>query len=256
MILNKFTDYRPRNPEHIKSTLDPDRLQASDAFILTNGLNTLPISFGNGSTETPLPAFSRHHPYRHPMNSFAFLYYHKPTGLPDTAGEIRIRLTPSPNPATFDQGHDLRRPSGGLWTIPLLKLVSHAEFDLLCQQLVHDRLVTPTLLSHCKKLMHHQLPISGIGLQRTLHSLWQPFRINFSRSQIKVTLIGPNSIDHYYLSPCRLIGGPDRPTGAHVVHFIIPTLTYLPQARFGFNLRNPRQRRTSTNELSCYGCLD
>lgn len=151
MILNKFTDYRPRNPEHIKSTLDPDRLQASDAFILTNGLNTLPISFGNGSTETPLPAFSRHHPYRHPMNSFAFLYYHKPTGLPDTAGEIRIRLTPSPNPATFDQGHDLRRPSGGLWTIPLLKLVSHAEFDLLCQQLVHDRLVTPTLLSHCKK---------------------------------------------------------------------------------------------------------
>lgn len=144
--------------------------------------------------EIGLPWFPLNHPFRQHFNSSGFLYYHQPPNLPDTAGGIRIRLTPSPDVSTFNQGRDLEYPaSGRAWHIPLLRLVSDAQFDLLCQKLVHDQLVTPSLIMHSKNLVS-----SGPGSlwvnQQILHTLSQPFQLDFAGTHTTLYVVGHDTI--------------------------------------------------------------
>lgn len=146
------TDFRPRNIERVISTLDPGRVQSSDALTLNEGQQILRISLGNNiNVDLGLPWFPLGHPLRQHLNSSGFLYYHTPN-VPETAGELRIRLTPSPDASTFNQGRDLQNVRGRVWNIPLIKLASYPQLDPLCQKLLQDQLVTPSLISYCKKL--------------------------------------------------------------------------------------------------------
>lgn len=177
--------------------MDPARIQSSDVLLFNEGQSDLPISLGNGmNIVVNLPWFSGHSTRQH-LNSYGFLYYYKLPKLPDTAGEIRIRLTSSPDASTFNQGHDLKNPSGNVWNISLLRLASDAQLDPLCQKLVQDRLVTPSLIMHCKNLM-----LAG-NCKFVLHALSQPFQIDFSQKFITLHLVGSDMVGRYLLRKIR-----------------------------------------------------
>jgi hypothetical protein len=73
-----------------------------------------------------------------------FPNYYRPPDVPDTAGELRIRLTSGSDPRSFDDGVDLIQ-HGGLWHFPLIFLAGLDRYAGICGQLLRDRLVTSEL---------------------------------------------------------------------------------------------------------------
>ena len=57
-----------------------------------------------------------------PTDTKAFLYYFKSPKGPHIAGELRLRVTPSDDPASFESGFDLMRTNGRIWSQPLYAL--------------------------------------------------------------------------------------------------------------------------------------
>ena len=55
----------------------------------------------------------------YPPDTNAFLYYFMPRGKPSIAGELRLRLTSSGDPASFESGSDLLGTNGQPWSRPL-----------------------------------------------------------------------------------------------------------------------------------------
>ena len=55
----------------------------------------------------------------YPPDTGAFLYYFTSPEKPRIAGEIRLRVTSSDDPASFESGSDLLRTDGQLWSRPL-----------------------------------------------------------------------------------------------------------------------------------------
>ena len=87
-----------------------------------------------------------------PPNTNAFLYYFTPPDKPRIAGELRLRVTSSDDPASFESGSDLLRMDGQIWSRPLCylsKLYFHLYQKLREELLVPDDLDTAlsTLLS-------------------------------------------------------------------------------------------------------------
>ncbi|KAG6901138.1 hypothetical protein C0995_016580 [Termitomyces sp. Mi166 len=59
--------------------------------------------------------------FRFPEGTQGFLYCYHDLRLPSTTGEIRFRVTPTSDPASFKNGFDLLRPDGVLpWSVPVL----------------------------------------------------------------------------------------------------------------------------------------
>lgn len=97
-------------------TLDPNRLQPEDFLDLTarkafhvyliqrNTVKTSHQLRYNNSANVPFPDATQ-----------GFLYFHHDPILPPGYGEIRFRVTKSPDPAAFEHGTDLRDPSGRIW---------------------------------------------------------------------------------------------------------------------------------------------
>ncbi|TBU38462.1 hypothetical protein BD309DRAFT_971842 [Dichomitus squalens] len=83
---------------------------------------------------------------RFPPNTAGFLYYHTPPYSPPLAGELRFRITPSPDPASFSQGSDLLTEYGVHWKIPLLYMTGKKNYTGLHRLLLQGGLVTPQLL--------------------------------------------------------------------------------------------------------------
>ncbi|TBU39646.1 hypothetical protein BD309DRAFT_1003603 [Dichomitus squalens] len=81
-----------------------------------------------------------------PPNTAGFLYYHTPPYSPPLAGEVRFRITPSPDPASFSEGSDLLMEYGVPWKIPLLYMTGMKSYTGLHRLLLQDGLVTPQLL--------------------------------------------------------------------------------------------------------------
>ena len=54
-----------------------------------------------------------------PPNTKAFLYYYLSPEKPCIAGELRLRVTSSDDPASFENGSDLLRYNGRPWSRPL-----------------------------------------------------------------------------------------------------------------------------------------
>jgi hypothetical protein len=55
----------------------------------------------------------------YPPDTKAFLYYFAPPEGLRIAGELRLRVTSCDDPASFDNGSDLLKPNGQLWSRPL-----------------------------------------------------------------------------------------------------------------------------------------
>ena len=132
---------------------------------------------------------------RFPEGTRGFIYYRPPNpGTPSVAGNLRFRLTPGNNPASFIQGSDLRMPNGLPWGIPLLLIaVKYQSHNFIRQQLIDDGLVTPTLLETSKAMMTANKHAPGRS-SRIIHSFGQLFHINFDIKELEFYLLTANSL--------------------------------------------------------------
>lgn len=120
-----------RLPVRVIRTLDPTHLQASDFYDISGvpfaGFNVDPNIFPSGVNRSTIiyaeyRAFASKMPF--PAGTHGFLYCSvdssaSPAGSPDAVtnppGQIRFRITPSSDPATFAAGRDLQLPTGLAW---------------------------------------------------------------------------------------------------------------------------------------------
>jgi hypothetical protein len=102
----------------------------------------------------------------YPPDTKAFLHYSMSPERPRIAGELRLRVTSSDDPASFESGSDLLRTDGLPWSRPLYVLPTY--FFPLYRKLREERFVPD-------------------DLDRVLLTL-PPARLNYCRSHILYTL--------------------------------------------------------------------
>ena len=81
--------------------------------------------------------------WSYPPDTKAFLYYFTSPEKPRIAGELRLRVTSSDDPASFESGSDLLRANGQLWSRPLHSLPKY--YPLLYEKLREELLVPDDL---------------------------------------------------------------------------------------------------------------
>ena len=111
-----------------------------------------------------------------PPDTKAFLYYSTSPEKPRIAGELRLRVTSSNDPASFESGSDLMLTDGQPWSRPLYSLSKH--YIPLYEKLKEDRLLPDDLVTALstfplKKCFYH--------LRHFLYTLNDTFTIDFSR---------------------------------------------------------------------------
>ncbi|GLB38767.1 hypothetical protein LshimejAT787_0506320 [Lyophyllum shimeji] len=146
----------PRRPPARVRTLRRDQLQSEDFVDVSDsktrtillGPEKLAAKIGYEPDQTHKRGVGRRLSF--PPDARGFLYYHCDPSFPPTAGEIRFRLTPDDNPATFEHGTDLIDRDGLPWSIPLWKIANTAS---LKEQVIRDELVQPELMRAVEKVM-------------------------------------------------------------------------------------------------------
>ncbi|KAF9030170.1 hypothetical protein BJ165DRAFT_1411436 [Panaeolus papilionaceus] len=132
-------------------SLDPTKLiQVKQPAIDISGIKNPSISLPRGSSTVYFIHEGRVHlPF--PDGTRGFLYYHTPANRPRISGQLRFRITPSDDPASFPCGYDLDtlRTTHSLpypWNVSILKLVGGQHYTNLVSQLVSEGLVEETLV--------------------------------------------------------------------------------------------------------------
>ncbi|KZP27439.1 hypothetical protein FIBSPDRAFT_818645, partial [Athelia psychrophila] len=80
-----------------------------------------------------------------PKNSSGFLYLSSTTDKPQSAWEIRFRVTGSNAPRSFKSGADLLRPNHKPWHIPVRSL-GNKQYTALWELLLQGGLVDGALV--------------------------------------------------------------------------------------------------------------
>ena len=77
-------------------------------------------------------------PWPYPPETKAFLYYFTPPEKPLIAGELRLRVASSDDPASFESGSDLMKVNGQVWSRPLFVLSKNyiSLYDKLREELL------------------------------------------------------------------------------------------------------------------------
>jgi hypothetical protein len=140
---------------------------------------------------------------RFPEGTRGFLYYNPPkVGVPLAAGELRFRVTPGNNPASFVQGSDLLLETGLPWSVPLLAMVEKSEtvkqgrhYQPIRQLLLDDGFITPALLETCAALVNsnRRQPYRG---SRIIHSFGQLFHITFDMYRLQLFTLSMNHLKY------------------------------------------------------------
>jgi hypothetical protein len=138
-----------------------------------------------------------------PEGTQGFLYYRLPKdGAPPTASELRFRVTPTNDPASFAQGSDLLHPNGLPWGIPLLAMVANLgavpakKYQPIKALLIDTGLVTPDFLDMCATMVdgtNRNLPQRH---SRIIHSLGQPFHINLDAIHFDFYILSRDQLEH------------------------------------------------------------
>ncbi|KAJ6452866.1 hypothetical protein C8R47DRAFT_1159234 [Mycena vitilis] len=170
------------------STLDPARITAADYLDLSRRARftirfpesraatggTFHYRYGSKGGKVPFPP-----------QSTGFLYFNRAPDAAPLEGSIRLRVTPDNLPSSFPLGHDLALPSGLPWQLLILQLATPNKLHYrFCDQLVHDKLVTPDQLAKCRAVLRTRL-----SSPTTLFRLGQPFPVNFD-SYISLVVVG------------------------------------------------------------------
>jgi hypothetical protein len=109
-----------------------------------------------------------------PPDIKAFLYYFTHPEKPPIAGELRLRVTSSDDPASFESGSDLLKPHGQPWSRPLF-VVSRFYIPLY-EKLREERLVSDDLDS---VLSTFPLKLPSYGRNQYLYTLNDTFIVDF-----------------------------------------------------------------------------
>jgi hypothetical protein len=119
-----------------------------------------------------------------PNHARGFFYHHHPVDLPSIASSIRLRCTPSSDPASFSQGEDLVASNGLPWEVSTLQVViAHSPY--LRDYFLHAGLVTDHQMTHWRRIFE------GKVLRETpvIYRLDQPFVITFHSTGIGLRVI-------------------------------------------------------------------
>ena len=131
---------------------------------------------------------------RLPSNSDrgGFLYYHQPPRAPPFAGEIRFRLTPSPEPTSFSAGVDLTNKSGTPWRISLPSIPRCESWDPFCVLLTEvDKTVSKEVMTLARRSGHLKATRAGDSrVTRCLYAFGQPFEFSLENKCHTFTLVG------------------------------------------------------------------
>ena len=134
---------------------------------------------------------------------------------PRIAGELRLRVTPTDDPASFKSGSDLLFTNGLPWSRPLCILPR--LYPPLYEKLREERLVPDdldTILS--------TLPTTSFKYRRTqlLYTLNDPFIVDFSSSDLAFFVITEQGIENIrflrpFIDKRQMRHGPPY-TGVHI----------------------------------------
>ncbi|CAA7268993.1 unnamed protein product [Cyclocybe aegerita] len=118
-----------------------------------------------------------------PLGSTGVLYYHTPApGAPVLSGELRFKLCK--DLALFARSPDLQSPDKTRpWSLNLYRMVMTPRYKSFIQLLIHDRLVSSTVVDAIVRLPR----VICDRASRILYSLEQPFELDLA--QIGVTFI-------------------------------------------------------------------
>lgn len=118
-----------------------------------------------------------------PLSTRGFLYYHDPHPLPGFLGHLRFRVTPTNDPSTFKQGHDLLLPSREPWQYPLLSKRNPGITDILLSQLQHEGLIDERTTTQLDQL-HRHFGLAVPAISDIITRLGQEFFYNFLCGEI------------------------------------------------------------------------
>ena len=153
----------------------------------------------------------------YPPDTKAFLYYSMSPKEPRIAGELRLRVTSSNDPASFESGSDLLKPNGQIWSRRLYTLSKY--YLPLYERLREDRLIPDDLHTALAALpSRRSLP------KHVLYTLNDTFIIDFTSLTTRLSVITEQSIQQLQLSDvfCDWRGGyRSWPyTGAYTSHHL------------------------------------
>ncbi|KAG5717515.1 hypothetical protein E4T56_gene6572 [Termitomyces sp. T112] len=169
------------DPVRTISTLDPCRLQSSDFVVLSDRKRV----YIRGHPESPESAkvayfhdaSQGHLPF--PPDTHGFFYMHINPRLPLLSGQIRFRITPSSDPAQFENGTDLLSLSGEPWNIYAGQITHSAALKELLQ---------------CDGYAEYVQALSGLRLpkqklRRVLYYLEQPFVMDMAHKGYTLSVV-------------------------------------------------------------------
>ncbi|KAG5644392.1 hypothetical protein DXG03_008620, partial [Asterophora parasitica] len=110
-----------------------------------------------------------------PSNATGFLYLHRPPSLPSIAAQIRLRITPEPDPDLFSIGADLLRGPRP-WSIHLPQIVTSDMYAPFKAQIASDGLLDGGFMDSLK--LAWQDCANLLPDTQTIVTLTQPFEIN------------------------------------------------------------------------------
>jgi hypothetical protein len=194
----KFPSPRgPRKYSPVLSTLKPDELLPSDFVDMSyKGFPTISFTCNSTVPTSDIATLSYYAGYnsRFPAHARGFLYYHQPLNMPPIAASIRLRCTPSNDPATFNQGEDLLTPIGLPWDVRIPTILSFRSPQIR-NYLLHAKIVTDAQMLRWKHALNGKL----IRPYHALYRLDQPFLIRFESVGLRLTTIVGDFMGHISL---------------------------------------------------------
>ena len=134
--------------------------------------------------------FSKTRKATFPPATKAFLYYSTSPEKPRIAGELRLRVTSSNDPASFESGSDLIDAEGQPWSRPLYSLSKYhiPLYEKLKEdRLLPDDLVTALSTFPSKRCFFHR--------SQLLYRLNDTFTIDFSKRRFRVIVITEQGVE-------------------------------------------------------------
>ncbi|KAJ7611725.1 hypothetical protein FB45DRAFT_315200 [Roridomyces roridus] len=165
------------------SSLTPANIQTADFFDLSS-LRRPSICFPTTPDDSEYQTYYENSPsrrgeiYPFPPDTRGFFYFAPQPGLGPLASSFRFRCTPTADPTSWDEGHDLLRSNGLPWqTLVAQTAVSKSPF--LRNQLLHEKYLTLKSLTEWHKRLEGRqwLPSSYV-----LFGLRQLFPVDFGQS--------------------------------------------------------------------------
>ena len=134
-------------------------------------------------------------------------YYHEPTRMPPLAGELRFRITPTPDPASFRDGSDLRTEGryGFIWGIPLATVARSQKFWPIQRLLtVGDGIVSRDVVDLAENCQAPNICPRTARDSRYLHEFGQPFSLPLNQTCHSFSFIGER---HVAVAPIQKLVG-------------------------------------------------